>query len=42
MSPQRRMVEPVEVANVVAMLCSDAARSVNGQSLAIDGGQVMS
>jgi NAD(P)-dependent dehydrogenase (short-subunit alcohol dehydrogenase family) len=41
MSPQRRMVEPEEVAHVVAMLCSDAARSVHGQAIAIDGGQVM-
>jgi NAD(P)-dependent dehydrogenase (short-subunit alcohol dehydrogenase family) len=41
MSPQRRMVEPEEVAHVVAMLCSDDARSVHGQAIAIDGGQVM-
>jgi NAD(P)-dependent dehydrogenase (short-subunit alcohol dehydrogenase family) len=41
MSPQRRMVEPDEVAHVVAMLCSDEARSVHGQAIAIDGGQVM-
>jgi NAD(P)-dependent dehydrogenase (short-subunit alcohol dehydrogenase family) len=42
MSPQRRLVQPDEVAHVVALLCADAARSVNGQSIAIDGGQVMS
>jgi 3-hydroxybutyrate dehydrogenase len=42
MSPQERLVEPDEVAHVVAMLCSEAARSVNGQAIAIDGGQVMS
>lgn len=42
MSPQRRMVEPAEVAHVVAMLCSDEARSIHGQSIPIDGGQVMS
>ncbi|APR81639.1 D-beta-hydroxybutyrate dehydrogenase [Minicystis rosea] len=41
MSPQRRLVEPEEVAHVVAMLCSDAARSVHGQAIPIDGGQVM-
>jgi NAD(P)-dependent dehydrogenase (short-subunit alcohol dehydrogenase family) len=41
MSPQRRMVEPDEVAHLVAMLCSDEARSVHGQAIAIDGGQVM-
>ena len=41
MSPQRRLVTPDEVAHVVAMLCSDGARSVHGQAIAIDGGQVM-
>jgi NAD(P)-dependent dehydrogenase (short-subunit alcohol dehydrogenase family) len=42
MSPQRRMVEPDEVAHVVSMLCSDLARSIHGQSIPVDGGQVMS
>lgn len=41
MSPQKRLVEPDEVAHIVAMLCSDAARSVHGQAIAVDGGQVM-
>jgi NAD(P)-dependent dehydrogenase (short-subunit alcohol dehydrogenase family) len=41
MSPQRRLVEPDEVAHVVVMLCGEAARSVHGQAIAIDGGQVM-
>jgi NAD(P)-dependent dehydrogenase (short-subunit alcohol dehydrogenase family) len=42
MSPQRRLVEPDEVAHVVAMLCAEEARSVHGQAIAVDGGQVMS
>jgi 3-hydroxybutyrate dehydrogenase len=42
MSPQRRMVEPDEVAHVVAMLCSEGAKSIHGQAIAVDGGQVMS
>jgi NAD(P)-dependent dehydrogenase (short-subunit alcohol dehydrogenase family) len=42
MSPQKRLVEPDEVAHVVAMLCGDAGRSVHGQAIPIDGGQVMS
>ncbi|MFT3775822.1 MAG: SDR family NAD(P)-dependent oxidoreductase [Minicystis sp.] len=42
MSPQKRLVEADEVAHVVVMLCAEAARSVHGQALAIDGGQVMS
>jgi NAD(P)-dependent dehydrogenase (short-subunit alcohol dehydrogenase family) len=42
MSPQGRLVEPIEVAHVVAMLCADEARSVHGQAIPIDGGQVLS
>jgi len=41
MSPQQRFVEPDEVAHVVAMLCAPEARSVHGQAIPIDGGQVM-
>jgi NAD(P)-dependent dehydrogenase (short-subunit alcohol dehydrogenase family) len=41
MSPQRRLVRPEEVALVVSMLCSPDARSVHGQAIPIDGGQVM-
>jgi 3-hydroxybutyrate dehydrogenase len=41
LSPQKRLVDIKEVAHVVAMLCEDEARGVNGQSIAIDGGQVM-
>jgi len=41
MSPQRRLVEPDEVAAGVAMLCSHGARGIHGQTLVIDGGQVM-
>lgn len=41
MSPQQRFTEPEEVAHVVAMLCSPAARGIHGQTIAVDGGQVM-
>ncbi len=41
MSPQRRMVQPAEVAHVVAMLCAVEAQSVHGQAILIDGGQVL-
>jgi NAD(P)-dependent dehydrogenase (short-subunit alcohol dehydrogenase family) len=41
MSPQNRWVTPEEVAGVVAMLCAEQAASILGQSIAIDGGQVM-
>jgi 3-hydroxybutyrate dehydrogenase len=41
MSPQNRWVTPEEVAEVVSMLCGHEARSIHGQAIAIDGGQVM-
>jgi NAD(P)-dependent dehydrogenase (short-subunit alcohol dehydrogenase family) len=41
MSPQRRMLEPDEVAALALYLCRDEARGVNGQALVIDGGQVL-
>jgi 3-hydroxybutyrate dehydrogenase len=42
MSPQKRLIDPREVAHVCAMLCSVDARGVHGQSIVIDGGQLMS
>ncbi len=41
MSPQRRLIEPAEVAHAVAMLCADEARGIHGQTIVIDGGQVL-
>jgi NAD(P)-dependent dehydrogenase (short-subunit alcohol dehydrogenase family) len=41
MSPQRRMIQPEEVAHMVATLCADEARGVHGQAILIDGGQVL-
>jgi NAD(P)-dependent dehydrogenase (short-subunit alcohol dehydrogenase family) len=41
MSPQRRMLEPDEVAHAVAMLADEGARGINGQTIVIDGGQVL-
>jgi anion-transporting ArsA/GET3 family ATPase len=41
MSPQKRLIEPEEVASLVAMLCSDEARGIHGQAIPLDGGQVM-
>jgi NAD(P)-dependent dehydrogenase (short-subunit alcohol dehydrogenase family) len=40
MSPQRRIFLPEEVAHVVAMLCHVDARGINGETIAIDGGQL--
>ena len=40
-NPQGRFVDPAEVAAAVLYLCSDGARAVNGQALAVDGGETM-
>ena len=39
-NPQKRLLEPEEVAAAVVYLCSDAARGVNGASMLIDGGEL--
>jgi NAD(P)-dependent dehydrogenase (short-subunit alcohol dehydrogenase family) len=41
MAPLGRVLEPDEVAGLAAYLASDDARSVTGQAVVIDGGQVM-
>jgi NAD(P)-dependent dehydrogenase (short-subunit alcohol dehydrogenase family) len=41
MSPQRRMIEPDEVAYATVMLCADAARGIHGQTIVIDGGAIL-
>ena len=40
-SPIGRLIEPTEVAELVAYLCSDAAEAITGQALAIDGGETV-
>jgi 3-hydroxybutyrate dehydrogenase len=37
-TPLKRLVEPEEVAEAVAFLCSPAATSMTGSSLRLDGG----
>lgn len=39
-NPQQRFVQPGEVASAVLWLCSPGSESMNGQSLAIAGGEV--
>jgi NAD(P)-dependent dehydrogenase (short-subunit alcohol dehydrogenase family) len=40
-SPQRRLIDPGEVAYLTVMLASEAARGINGQAINVDGGAVM-
>ncbi len=40
-NPQARLIQPEEVAETVAWLCSDAAASVTGQSIVVAGGELM-
>ena len=39
-NPQRRVIQPDEVADAVRWLCGDAAASVTGQSISVSGGEV--
>jgi len=40
-TPQRRLVEPSEVANGVVFLCRERSGGINGQALVIDGGGLL-
>ena len=40
-SPQKRLIDPVEVANAVLWLCLPESRSITGQAIAVAGGEVM-
>lgn len=41
-TPQRRLIRPEEVAHAVLSLCGEDARGINGQSIVIDGGELLS
>jgi NAD(P)-dependent dehydrogenase (short-subunit alcohol dehydrogenase family) len=38
-NPQGRLIRPEEVAEIVLGLCSPGAQAVNGQAIAISGGE---
>jgi NAD(P)-dependent dehydrogenase (short-subunit alcohol dehydrogenase family) len=40
-SPQKRLIEPEEVANLALLLASDAMSGMTGQAINVDGGAVM-
>lgn len=40
-NPQQRLVQPEEVANAVVWLCLPASSAMNGQAIAVAGGEVM-
>lgn len=39
-NPQRRLIQPKEVADTVTWLCGDGASAINGQAISISGGEV--
>ena len=39
-NPQGRLINPSEVADAVLWLCSEGARSVTGQAIAVAGGEI--
>jgi len=41
LSPQKRLIQPEEVATVAVMLASPEARGIHGQAINVDGGAVM-
>ncbi|HET9918784.1 MAG TPA: SDR family NAD(P)-dependent oxidoreductase [Ktedonobacteraceae bacterium] len=41
-SPQRRLMEPEEIASIAVFLAQDSSRGITGQAINIDGGGVMS
>ena len=40
-SPQRRLIQPEEVAYLVLSLCDEKAKGINGQAIVMDGGNLL-
>jgi len=41
-NPQRRLIEPGEVADTVSWLCGAAASAITGQAISVSGGEILS
>lgn len=39
-NPQKRLIDPVEVAATVIWLCGEGAKGINGESISISGGEI--
>ena len=39
-NPQQRLIDPEEVAAAALWLCQDSAAAVNGQAIALSGGEI--
>ena len=39
-NPQKRLIKPIEVAEVVSWLCDQNSDSINGQNIPISGGEI--
>ena len=39
-NPQKRLIDPAEVAVTVIWLCSEGAKGINGESISISGGEI--
>ncbi len=40
-NPQKRLIDPQEIADTVLWLCSNSSRSITGQAISVSGGEVM-
>lgn len=40
-TPQERFIEPEEIADLTAFLCTEGARGITGQSITVDGGLIL-
>ena len=39
-NPQKRLIKPIEIAEVVSWLCGKHSDSINGQNIPVSGGEI--